>query len=81
MLVDVIRFLLVRHFRIALALLQFYFRLTPNDWYRRPPFLPVPPRDYIRWRLRTAYGKNSPSLKTVLHDLWQFGDWLRAFPE
>jgi hypothetical protein len=25
-------------------------------WYRRPPFLPLPPRTYLRWRLETAYG-------------------------
>jgi len=27
-----------------------------RSWYRRPPFLPVPPRSYIRWRMETAYG-------------------------
>jgi len=27
-----------------------------RDWYRRPPFLPVPPRSYMRWRMETAYG-------------------------
>jgi len=25
-------------------------------WYRRPPFLPVPPASYMRWRMETAYG-------------------------
>ena len=25
-------------------------------WYRRAPFLPVPPRVYVRWRMETAYG-------------------------
>ena len=24
--------------------------------YQRPPFLPVPPLSYIRWRMETAYG-------------------------
>jgi len=27
-----------------------------RNWYRKPPFLPIPPRDYVRWRLETAYG-------------------------
>lgn len=27
-----------------------------RGWYRRPPFLPVPPRAYVEWRMRTAYG-------------------------
>jgi hypothetical protein len=70
----------VRHFRIACALLRFYGRVIPSDWYRKPPFLPLPPKDYLSWRLHTAYGQNRPGLKTVLRDLWQFGDWLRTFP-
>lgn len=27
-----------------------------RDWYRRPPFLPVPPASFLRWRMETAYG-------------------------
>ncbi len=27
-----------------------------RGWYRRPPFLPVPPLSYLRWRMDTAYG-------------------------
>ena len=27
-----------------------------NRWYLRPPFLPIPPRKYMRWRMDTAYG-------------------------
>jgi hypothetical protein len=27
-----------------------------RDWYRRPPFLPLPPADYLDWRLHTAFG-------------------------
>lgn len=27
-----------------------------NRWYLRPPFLPIPPRGYMRWRMETAYG-------------------------
>ena len=33
---------------------------TPDQlsrgWYRRFPFLPLPARDYVRWRMHTAYG-------------------------
>jgi hypothetical protein len=25
-------------------------------WYRKAPFLPLPPRDYLAWRMETAYG-------------------------
>src|SRR5688572_10497573 len=71
---------LVRHFQIGWALACFYIRVIPGDWYRRFPFLPLPPNDYLRWRLRTAYGQHRPPLGTVLRDVWQFGDWLRTFP-
>ena len=29
-----------------------------NRWYRRPPFLPLPSKVYMRWRMETAYGRN-----------------------
>jgi len=61
------------------ALVRFYFRLIPMDWYRKPPFIPIPPSSYIRWRLKTAYGKHQPPWPHVLRDVWQFGDWLRTF--
>jgi hypothetical protein len=25
-------------------------------WYSRAPFLPLPPRSYVEWRMETAYG-------------------------
>jgi hypothetical protein len=27
-----------------------------RDWFRKPPFLPFPPKSYLRWRMETAYG-------------------------
>jgi len=27
-----------------------------RGWYRSPPFLPLPPPEYVRWRMYTAYG-------------------------
>jgi len=30
--------------------------LARPGWWRRPPFLPLPDRDYLRFRLVTAYG-------------------------
>jgi hypothetical protein len=71
----------VKHLAIAWALLRFYSRITPANWYRHPPFLPVPPRDYLAWRFHTAYGNIRPPASTVVRDIWQLGDWLRTFPE
>ena len=28
-----------------------------REWYRRPPFLPLPSASYLRWRMETAYGE------------------------
>jgi hypothetical protein len=41
---------------LAADLLRVVWRFRARDWYRRPPFLPIPARDYIRWRMHTAYG-------------------------
>jgi len=71
----------VKSLAIAWALLRFYARSVPSNWYRRFPFLPVPPRNFIAWRLHTAYGNQRPSVGVVLRDVWQLGVWLRTFPE
>ena len=31
-------------------------RLARPGWWRRPPYLPVPDRGYLRFRFETAYG-------------------------
>lgn len=31
-------------------------RLAPTGWWRRPPFLPLPDRRYLGFRLETMYG-------------------------
>src|SRR3989449_5514430 len=36
--------------RLALDLARLAWSFRARDWYRRPPFLPLPPRDYLRWR-------------------------------
>jgi hypothetical protein len=41
---------------LAVDLLRVAWRFRRRGWYRRPPFLPVPARDYVRWRMYTAYG-------------------------
>lgn len=40
----------------AVALLRVGWRFRRRGWWRRPPFLPVPDRKYLRWRMYTAYG-------------------------
>ena len=38
------------------ALLGAAWRFRRRGWYRTPPFLPLPPPEYMAWRLYTAYG-------------------------
>ena len=44
--------------RLARDLLRVAWRFRRRAWYRRPPFLPLPSRDYVRWRMHTAYGSH-----------------------
>ena len=37
-------------------LLRVAWRFRARDWHKRFPFLPVPDRTYVRWRMYTAYG-------------------------
>ena len=41
---------------LAAALVRVAWRFRALKWWRRPPFLPLPEREYVRWRMYTAYG-------------------------
>jgi hypothetical protein len=38
------------------------WRLRRTGWWRRPPFLPLPDREYWKFRLVTAAGSKATSL-------------------
>ena len=42
---------------LAADLLRVAWRFRSRRWHRRPPFLPLPSREYVRWRMYTAYGE------------------------
>lgn len=44
------------HPRLAMDLLRVAWRFRARGWYTRFPFLPLPDRTYVRWRMYTAYG-------------------------
>lgn len=62
--------------RIALDLLALAWSMRRRDWLRRAPFLPLPPREYLRWRMYTAYGDEDaiPPARDVL----RFARWRRT---
>jgi len=43
--------------RLLGLLIRSAWRFRARGWYRRPPFLPLPPPEYVDWRLHTAYGE------------------------
>ena len=40
----------------GVALVVVAWRFRRRAWWRRAPFLPLPSREYLRWRMHTAYG-------------------------
>jgi hypothetical protein len=48
--------LALRQPRLVPSLLGAAWRFRAKDWHRRSPFLPLPPAEYVEWRLHTAYG-------------------------
>jgi hypothetical protein len=46
----------IRDPALAAALVRVAWRFRRRRWLRRPPFLPIPDRNYLRWRMLTAYG-------------------------
>ncbi|MGH7700922.1 MAG: hypothetical protein ACREMJ_10460 [Gemmatimonadales bacterium] len=61
--------------RTALDLVRLAWSVRARDWYRRPPFLPLPPREYTRWRMYTAYGDEDAI--PPMDDVLRFARWRR----
>ncbi len=61
--------------RLAVDLVRTVWAFRRRHWWRRPPFLPVPDREYLRWRMYTAYGDENavPPLRDVIG----FARWRR----
>jgi hypothetical protein len=54
------------------------FVLAVPGWWRRPPFLPLPDRAYLRFRLQTAYG--DPEREPEPADVVTYLHWCRTWP-
>jgi len=61
--------------RLALDLLRTGWAFRRRDWWRKPPFLPLPDRTYLRWRMYTAYADEN-AVPTV-EDVVRFARWRR----
>ena len=51
--------------------------LAAPGWWRRPPFLPLPDADYMRFRLVTQYG--DPAHAPEPADVIAYLHWCRAY--
>jgi len=58
------------------AMLGAAWRFRARRWYRTPPFLPLPPSEYLAWRLHTAYGDDEAVPES--QELIRFLRWARA---
>ncbi len=54
--------------RVAVDLVSLAWSLRRRGWHRAFPFLPLPPPEYLRWRMHTAYGDETavPPVADVL---------------
>ena len=65
------------HPTLGIALLRVSWRFRNRHWYRRFPFLPIPDRQYIQWRMYTAYGDADvvpPALDIERYARWATSD-------
>jgi hypothetical protein len=62
---------------LARDLLGVAWRFRSRGWWHRPPFLPLPDRKYLRWRMHTAYGDDDavpPAADVARYARWAMRD-------
>lgn len=58
-----------------LTALRQWRRTTPAGWWKRRPFLPVPSREYLQFRMVTQYG--DPNHRATSADVLNYLAWCR----
>jgi hypothetical protein len=48
---------------------------SPPRWWARPPYLPRPDREYLAWRIHTAYGDSGAPAAT---DVVDYLEWVKV---
>ena len=59
---------------LAVDLLRVAWRFRTRGWYRRFPFLPVPSKKYVQWRMHTAYGAYDAT--PPIEDVIRYARWV-----
>jgi hypothetical protein len=68
----------IRHPAIGAALVRVGWRFRARGWYARFPFLPLPSRDYLKWRMYTAYGNED--IVPPADDIVRYARWAVRSP-
>ncbi|HVZ49463.1 MAG TPA: hypothetical protein VG916_11810 [Gemmatimonadaceae bacterium] len=68
----------IAHPTLAVDLLRTAWRFRSRDWYRRFPFLPLPDRTYVAWRMYTAYGDRRAV--PPVDDVVRYARWAGRMP-
>ncbi len=61
--------------RLGIDLLRTAWAFRRRRWWVQSPFLPVPDRTYLRWRMHTAYADDDAV--PPLDDVIRFARWRR----
>jgi hypothetical protein len=51
-------------------------RTARRGWWRRPPWMPIPSADYVRFRLSTQYGE--AEVEPTADDIVHYLEWCRV---
>jgi len=72
----------LRRFDLWPTAVRQWLRLVPSGWWRRSPFLPLPSRAYLEFRLLTAYGSDVQHDGEIdlAGDLVAYLEWCRRWP-
>ena len=73
--------------KVIIRLLKYGWLVKRKGWWYKFPFLPIPPKAWLLWRLETAWGidsmnpkwKDFPTIPVMIHDVYNFGHWLTQF--
>jgi hypothetical protein len=69
---------LAAHPRLWGTAVRQVLRLAPAGWWRRSPYLPLPDRQYLHFRLVTAYGGQGGAPRPG--DVVTYLHWCRSWP-
>lgn len=61
--------------RLALDLTRTVWAFRARNWWRKPPFLPLPDPTYLKWRMYTAYADEHAV--PPVEDVIRFARWRR----